>query len=333
MVIKYKFSVIIPAYNAETVLECAVKSVLAQTYQNYEVIIIDDGSTDGTPVLCEYFKGTNNNVKIIRQKNAGPSKARQRGIDVAQGEYIVFLDADDYFFSDAFSTLNMIIELKKCDILQFSYQMVNNDGSVICKKRMKRESFDNNYDSFRSFIKQENCTNYLWNKIYKRSIFDNLEWPKLFYSEDYFLLVQLYGRAKNVFTISDVLYCYVQNEQSAVHQSFNMKFLDQIKAGEYAVRFTKQYFPDFVPEALFYLATHSARLTVMAYLSSIENKNEVMRFTKEIFKKSYKELRATLRNQKRKIQLDRMTRLFAMSPTFVLCLKKIQFKNQTKIGR
>lgn len=331
---KIRFSVIIPAYNAEDVLECALKSMNIQTYKNYELIIVDDGSTDSTPLLCEKIKKENNNVTIIRQKNAGPGKARQRGVENAKGEYILFLDADDYLSrDDTFSTLDIILKSSNFDILQFSYQMVNNDGNIICSRQLKEEYFDNNHDAFQSFMNQKNCTNFLWNKVYRRSLFDKIEWPALFYSEDYYLLVQLYGRAKNTATIPHILYCYVQNEQSAVHQSFNMKYLDQIKAGDYAVQFTKLHFTDMIPEALFYLATHSARLTVMAYLSSIENKNEVMQYTKKTFKETYKELQATLNRQKRKIQLDRMTRLFAVSPTLVLCLKKIQYKHQAKIGK
>ena len=328
---KRRFSVIIPAFNAEKLLCRAIKSLSNQTYQNYEVIIVDDGSTDNTPLLCEKFKNENNNVTSIRQTNAGPCKARQRGVEKAQGEYILFLDADDYLSDDdVFSTLDKILKTYNYDILQFSYQMVNNDGSIIRSRQLKKEHFDNNHDTFQSFIIQKNCTNFLWNKVYRRSLFDKIEWPALLYSEDYYLLVQLYGRAKHIATISDVLYCYVQNEQSAVHQSFNNKFLDQIKAGKYAVQFTKLHFTDMVPEALFYLATHSARLTVMAYLSTIENKNDIMQFTKKTFKRTYKELQATLDSQKRKIQLDRMTRLFAVSPTLVLYLKKIQIRNKPK---
>ena len=319
-----RFSVIMPAYNAAKVIERAVKSLSEQTCHSYELIIVDDGSKDNTPELCQRIKNTHHNVTIIRQENAGPGKARERGVKAAKGDYVVFLDADDYFSQNAFSVLNQVLTEKSYDILQFGFKTVDSQNNLLSVRQMKEEVFFDKHSVFQSFISQKNVTNYLCNKVFRRTLFDGIEWPSLFYSEDYYLLVQLYGGADYAATISDALYDYVQHEQSAVHQSFNIKYLDQIKAGEFAVDYTYHHYPDLVPEALFYLITHSARLTEKAYLSDVENKAQMMDYTKSVFKSRYKELRKVLREQKRGIALDKMTRIFAVSPSIALYLKKWQ---------
>ena len=112
-------SVIIPVYNVEQYLKQCVDSVLAQTYQNIEIILVDDGSTDSSDVICDQYKNTDNRIKVIHQKNAGLSEARNHGFDSATGEYVYFLDSDDWIEKDTLSSLMQKAHETNVDIVFF----------------------------------------------------------------------------------------------------------------------------------------------------------------------------------------------------------------------
>ncbi len=133
-------SVIIPVYNVEKYLEECVNSVLSQTYQNIEIILVDDGSTDPSGSLCDKFKAQNSNVQVIHQKNAGLSDARTAGLKLATGKYVYFLDSDDYISADAFEKLCLIAENDSSDIVFFDAHSFLDESDEDIKQNYKREN-------------------------------------------------------------------------------------------------------------------------------------------------------------------------------------------------
>ena len=121
-------SVIIPVYNVEKYLQECVDSVLSQTYENYEIILIDDGSTDSSGAICDEFAVGNEKIKVIHKENGGLSHARNTGLSLAQGEYIYFLDSDDYLDDNAFSLMLERIEKENADFLFFDAHSFNDEG-------------------------------------------------------------------------------------------------------------------------------------------------------------------------------------------------------------
>lgn len=126
----YKLSIIVPVYNVEQYLRKCVESLLNQDVCNYEIILVDDGSTDNCPQICDEYALSHKNIRVIHRKNGGLSAARNSGIETAKGEYIMFVDSDDYIESNVLSGLMMQIDRDNLDVLRFKYQNVNEKYEV-----------------------------------------------------------------------------------------------------------------------------------------------------------------------------------------------------------
>ena len=135
----HKISVIIPVYNVEDYLSKCLQSVINQTYTNLEIILVDDGSTDNSGEICDEFSENDNRIKVIHQKNTGVSQARKIGIDVADGKYIGFVDADDWIEPDMYETL--INKMKNSDIIMSGLFFHMNDAV----KKIPMNNFENTY--------------------------------------------------------------------------------------------------------------------------------------------------------------------------------------------
>lgn len=317
-----KISVIMPAYNAAKRICQSVRTIEEQTYKNFELIIINDGSNDETEEICKELSVQYGNIVLLSQKNAGPGKARETGIGVASGELVAFVDADDYLDTRAFEIVVRIFREQNFDILQFGYTKVDDKGKKISTNILPHIDCKTRIESFGYFITQKISTNFLWDKIYKRRLFYSIDWPCIFYSEDYVVLSQLYGEAEKTITIDDSLYYYVQHDESAVNKPFSERKLGQITAGRWVIDYTRKLYPQYVPEALSYLTTRSARLAKEAYYSNLPQKKEIYEGLKNEFDCSYREMIFELKKQNRTMKLDKMTRLFAISPLIAVHLKK-----------
>ena len=139
-----KLSIIVPVYNVEAFLKKCVDSLLAQDLpqEDYEIILVDDGSTDGSGALCDTLAAEHGNIRVIHQQNRGLSGARNAGIPVASGDYILFVDSDDYLCPNVLETLVGLMESKDLDILRFNYQNVDMDGKVFEPNRYSKPFVD-----------------------------------------------------------------------------------------------------------------------------------------------------------------------------------------------
>ena len=318
---KHFVSIIMPAFNAESRIEKTIHSLEGQSYKEFEIVIIDDGSKDNTALICDSLSKQYSNISVLHEENAGPGKAREKGVRIAKGDIIAFVDSDDYLSDDALDVLVSKMDSTGADILQFGYKMIDDNGNILSEHPLQECNFESGKEAFGYFIAQKNCTNFLWNKVYKHTLFHSIEWPGIFYSEDYVVLAQLYGKATRALTIENPLYYYVQHNESAVNKPFTVRKLDQITAGEYVVGYTRKNYAEYLPEALFYLATRSARLAEMAKKSSLENKRDIYHEVLAAFKASYSEMRQVLKQQNRTLELDKMTRIFGLSPNLAFLLK------------
>lgn len=171
-----KFSIIIPAYNAQNALYACLQSVQNQTYQDYEVIIVDDGSTDDTLQIAEYFCMMDSRFYCIQQKNSGVSAARNLGLSMASGEFLCFLDSDDRYvntYLEEFYT--MIIEYPECDLFCCGYRSVDSDNSVISETVWSKDR-DHLCVLSRAQIMdlhEKAMDAALWNKVYRRRIIED----------------------------------------------------------------------------------------------------------------------------------------------------------------
>lgn len=228
-----KISVIIPVYNVSCFLGQCVESVLNQNYTNVEIILVDDGSTDDSPIICDKFAVKYpDQVRVIHKTNGGLSDARNAGISIATGDYIAFLDGDDFWSNDnALSLLSNRVQQTKSDVLNFSYtkffedtnktecyfsEMFSMPTSIIEKEKQLDFIFKHNY-----YIASA-C-----NKLVKRSLLDDeLLFEKGVFSEDIEWCAKLLCKAQSFDFIADDFYCYRQREGSISHSINDKKCND-----------------------------------------------------------------------------------------------------------
>lgn len=214
-----KISVIIPVYNSAQYLMRAVDSIKAQKYPNLEIILIDDGSTDGSDTLCDRLSKCDNQIKAIHSKNEGPAVARNKGLNVANGKYIYFMDSDDYLTSKLFLTVTPLLE--QYDMIVFNYQKIDENGRSLSYSHFQEGVYTlNNTNDKLQFILQ-NVLKYrigweLWNRIYKRDIIEknHIRFANENYAEDLFFFLCYIGCINNIICIKQNFYNYLIHPNS-----------------------------------------------------------------------------------------------------------------------
>lgn len=251
-------NIIIPVYNAENYLRRCIESVLCQTYRNIEVILVDDGSKDSSPNICDEYTKKDKRIKVIHKDNAGPGSARRDGVKMAMGEYISFIDADDYIDKNMFQVLIKKVK-RDIDIAQFGYRKVTTTGEVLSTVELKPIEISGSYECALYYASQNNTTNFLWNKLYRAKLFQNVVFPQLYAGEDSCILTQLYAFAKRIISIDKPLYNYVMTTDSLCRRPFEEKKLDNIKAGKFMYYFYQRYFPELSNFSALHICSYAAK--------------------------------------------------------------------------
>ncbi len=221
-------SVIIPVYNVEQYLYDCLISVIDQSYFDIEIILVDDGSTDNSGEICNIFASRDERIKVIHKENGGLSSARNAGLDIARGKFIIFVDSDDYLNRDMIEKLYGALELSKaeiacCDYTTLKFNDEISDNIEVLKQRDAiSRLFDD--DGFKCFA---------WNKIYKRSLFSNIRYPEGKLFEDITTTYQLFKKVNKIVYIKEKLYYYRQRENSITKTNFNKRNRDLIDAIEF----------------------------------------------------------------------------------------------------
>lgn len=223
----YKFSIIIPIYNAEKYIEKTINSVLSQTFINYEVILIDDGSTDNSSRICKLYASKDCRIKYLSKKNEGVSVARNTGLKIATGIYIGFLDADDILEPDCLKKVyESIGEKDDKDLVTFDYYVNKKwirKGCLLDENLLQKDNFERAFviDNDKSVeYLQKLSTFVVWNKFFKREIINkyNICFKKGIYtSEDFLFCLEVWGVIKKAVYIQLPLYNYILNENSCIH--------------------------------------------------------------------------------------------------------------------
>ena len=214
-------SVIVPVYNVEPYLKQCIESIIHQTYTYLEIILVDDGSTDNSGTICDTYASQDSRIKVIHQHNGGLSAARNRGIDEATGDYIAFVDSDDFLDLTMYSVLVDALEQHQLDIIEcnaFRYKSENNIKSY----KNDGELVIYNHDEA---LKLSLCDGFTaaWNKLYKRSVIDTVRFPIGRKFEDSATSYLIMHNAQKIGHIDTCLYYYRLNPNSITQTSFDAK--------------------------------------------------------------------------------------------------------------
>ena len=222
-------SIIIPVYLVEETLQRCVKSILQQTFTDWELILVDDGSPDGCPALCDEFCLQDNRIKVIHQANGGLSAARNSGLLQAQGSYVTFVDSDDYVRKDTYQQMmQQLVEQPEIDIIE--YPITLHAGN---KQQEKILSFPvKSYNNMLTywFESKAYLHTYAWNKVYKRRLFNQVRYPVNKVFEDVYTLPLLLRQSKVVATTDKGMYFYVDNPQGITATAGGKQLKDLLHA-------------------------------------------------------------------------------------------------------
>ena len=226
-----KLSIIIPVYNVRQWLEETVNSVLNQTFRDFELILVDDGASDGSAELCDAFAAADSRVRVIHQENAGVSAARNAGLNAARGEFVGWVDSDDIIEADMFQRMLLLAEKYEADIVQCQHDRL---GVLNAAPRSdKTEILDGADFVRRMFTKQGGeYTNQvaLWSKIYRAELWEDIRFPAGHVYEDEMQTYKVCLKAAKIVETKDILYHYVKRENSIITGESHKKMLDKQKA-------------------------------------------------------------------------------------------------------
>lgn len=248
----YKVSVIIPVYKVEEYLDECVKSILNQTYKNLEIILIDDGSPDNCPKMCDEYAKIDNRVKVIHKENGGQSSARNIGIDVATGDYLFFVDSDDYVSKDIIEVLiNKSIE-RNSKIVACGY--VSDPLNLDDSKEFKIKEFSP-FKVIKSMLKEKVITTSPWAKIFKKELFEGIRFQEGKIYEDLGTIYKVFDKTDKVVYVDTRKYFYRYNPTSTTKSQFTKKQMDYF----YIIDEMRAFFKEKYPRLLRLLLNHETR--------------------------------------------------------------------------
>ena len=234
-------SVIVPVYNVESYLEECIQSILKQNFKNYETILVDDGSTDLSGKICDRYSKKYSNIKVIHKINGGLSSARNAGIEVAQGNYIAFVDSDDVVHQNYLKELVEIANNQDADLVACDFSC----GEVCQWEEEVDQQLDIrlNDDVLRKMNDKDVIVTIAWNKLYDKKFFDQygLRYPEGKIHEDMFLTPQILHYSKKMVITNQKLYFYRQRKNSIMSASFSLKQLDALDAIKFRINLFKQW--------------------------------------------------------------------------------------------
>ena len=243
-------SIVVPIYNVEQYLQKCVDSLINQTYKNLEIILVDDGSPDNCPKICDEYAKQDSRIKVIHKENGGLSDARNAGMKIATGEYISFIDSDDWIKSEMVEDMyNRIIE-DNSDLVSSGVLWVDEDGVEIRNATVSENCVLNTEQAMTELINDGKLKQHVWNKLYKADLIKNIPFDKGKYHEDVFWSYKVIGEAERISIEKNSYYFYVQRSESIMGEKYSAKRLDALDAMELSCEYTKEKFPKLYNNAL-----------------------------------------------------------------------------------
>ena len=208
-------SIIVPIYRVEKYLRRCLDSILGQTFKDFELFLVDDGSPDKCGAICDEYAQRDSRIKVIHKENGGLSSARNVALDVATGDYVMFVDSDDWVEPDFCMQALRMIDEHNVQVVAFGHCCVSVDQRKLYDRVTKCPRLVESSEAIRHLILRDDAIcNYSWNKIYKRSLFENIRYPLGLLHEDDAVTYQLIAKAKKIYVSDVILYNYLIRKDS-----------------------------------------------------------------------------------------------------------------------
>lgn len=291
-------TIIIPIYQVEKYLKKCLDSVIYQTYRNLEIILVDDGSTDKSPQICDEYKNKDSRIKVIHKKNGGLSQARNVGMRIATGKYIGFVDSDDYIGKDMYQVLynNMIktnSDISICNLIQVK-ENDNINYNEIEKKQYILEEYTK--EEALHLLIENKIKSYAWNKLYKREVLNSIEFPIGKKMEDLAVMYKIFEKAKKIVYTDKVEYYYLQRKNSILG-NVDTKLTEDLL---YFVKERYNYLIDKYPDLTLVLNIDRTKYVWIYHKNICLTNNKQAYYSKELleeysfFKKNFKKYKKNI---------------------------------------
>lgn len=247
-------SIIVPVYKVENYLPKCIDSILAQTFTDFELILVEDGSPDNCPALCDAAAAKDARIRVVHQKNGGLSAARNAGLDVARGAWIGFVDSDDYIAPEMYEALYQAVQSTGADLALCDYAEVDETGAPCPQMHVSLSGVEL---TGQELLKRASglMVQLAWNKLYRRAIFTQLRYPEGKLNEDLFLIPKVCLQIQKAVVLPKVLYYYVQRGGSIMNGSQTLRHFDAAEAA-------RQYWECLVENAAYDALANAARFTM-----------------------------------------------------------------------
>ncbi len=239
-----KISVIVPVYNVEGFLVKCVESITNQTYRDLEIILVDDGSTDNSPALCDTIAKTDERIKVIHKQNGGLSSARNAGLDVMTGDFVAFVDSDDFIHPQMYEKLVELIVNNDADVASCQYRFVKEDENVYFEQLGNTEKISVIYgnetlEKFNEVYRRVSIISACM-RLCKKELFEDLRFVNGYFEEDSMLLLYLLEKTNKWVRTSDVLYYWTERLGSITRRGFTPKRFHFIMVSYVRTEFFKE---------------------------------------------------------------------------------------------
>lgn len=242
-------SIIVPVYNVKNYLQVCVESILGQSLRDFELLLIDDGSTDGSADLCDAYAAAEDRIRTVHLSNGGPGRARNTGLSLAKGHLIGFVDSDDWIEPDFYESLYQMLSRCDADIAACGFvKITDRAGLAFCSKEAQiccmtaQEALRSMFEPYQ--MRYSPC-----NKLYRRELFDHIRYPEDLIFEDKATTYQLIHASRRVAYMPSAKYHYYIRPDSVMRGSLNDHHFDLFEVNERLIAFMEVYYPELAPIA------------------------------------------------------------------------------------
>lgn len=282
-------SVIVPIYGVEEWLDECVESLVNQSYKNLEIILVDDGSRDRCPQMCDEWSKKDSRIRVVHKENGGLSSARNAGLDVCTGEYVSFIDSDDFIHKDTYKIMMTDMKTRDVDIVRCAMNRYNGH-EFIDNRNIKYEKTYNTDEIFDCyFYHKEDLCGGVCDKLFKRELFEDARFPEGLNSEDYYMHLIVYQRTKRMFYNNIPLYFYRMRDDSICRTSkINEHSYDKIIVGDMVGEYVEKHMPERVDDVRAFRIM--IRFAIYYGLMFVEHEKELEKDWKKDLKKYVKDM-------------------------------------------
>ena len=278
---KALISIIIPVYKVEKYLEKCIQSLINQTYENLQIILVDDGSPDNCGKICDEYAKKDHRIEVIHKSNGGLSDARNKGLEIAKGEYIGFVDSDDYIEADMYEVLYNLLKQYNADVSICNFYTVS-QGKIAIKNAENGIKEYNRIEILKEVLLDNNIQSYAWNKLYKKELFDEIKYPVGKKYEDIGTTFYLLEKCNKVVVTGKSEYYYINRQDSIVNNVTESTITDYIEL----IMQRYDYIEKNIKELSSYNKDYLKRILKTAE-KDIKSLNEVGDYTKKKYEELY----------------------------------------------